>query len=684
MSNGTKLRGTLLVGIFLLVVAALGISRFDSYFRQPMLEEGDAAVNALQIDNAKHLTEIYGNYSRFEFHHPGPAFFYVYAGAEWLLHDVLHVAPSPQNAHLFACLVLQALFFALALTVFYSHFPHRAWLTLAVAAGGLYFAYLDDAFISIWPPNQLLMPFLCFLIAAISVGTGRLQHLPIAGIAGGFLFHGHVAQPLFVGGLGALALGLGYRQARRDTGLTWRGLGRLHRAPIAITAGIGVIFVFPLMIDVVTRGTSSNVATILGRFAYNTDEANSAYKAFLYFISFATDSRDQEHLFTHVGPELYAFLRANAWRIAAWMVAFIAPTGIAYLRRNRLPGGERRFLLTAGGFLAATVALCVLWGKAQAGAMYNFNGIFYYGIYYFALLLVFAAVAPFLDRLSPAPVGVVLAVGAVGFLGWKERTTGLSDIGPSFEHGLNAALAADPDPRPKLLVFEHADWPHVSTLALMLQRRGIDYYTMPWWTFMFEQRHSLSRLGDHPEQKADVWWITRPAPGGNDLDPELSIFTKPAAIQPGGGEINLAGHAGGFRYVVYGISAGNLDCATTELPRVLFRFETPPTHRDVRLTVDAQPVDLSSRRVATEIYLDGVLVGRMQFEKHTDIAVTIPAALWNSQPVADLELRMPGALPQRRLRRPDHTWWAGLQIYKLKFGPADAAPRVAVNQAAKP
>lgn len=671
MAN-TQVRGSLVVGIFLLVVVALGISRFDSYFRQPMLEEGDAAVNALQINNAKHFSEIYGNYSRFEFHHPGPAFFYVYAGAEWLLCDVLHVAPSPQNAHLFACLLLQALFFALAMGVFYSHFPHRAWIALAIGAAGLHFAYVDDAFISIWPPNQLLMPFLCFLIACISVATGRLQHLPIAGLAGGFLVHGHVAQPLFVGGLGILTLAFGYRRAHGDTGLSWRGLWFAYRVPIVATVGMAIVFLLPLAIDLVSYGATSNVATILGRFADNTDKSNSAYKSLLYFISFATDSRDQENLFNHMGPELYAFLRAHVWRIAVWMAVFIVPTAIVYLRRNRLEATERRFLITAGGLLGATVLLCVLWGKAQAGAMYNFNGVFYYSIYFFALVLALAVIAPPLDRASPAPVGIAIAIGAIGFLAWQERTTGLSDIGPSFEHGLDAALAADRDPRPKLLVFEHSDWPHVSTLALMLQRRGIDYYVMPWWTFMFERRHSLLRLHDHPEQKTDVWWITRPGAGGNDLDSELSIFTQPAPLSPDRGEINLAGHAGGFRYALYGLSAGNLDNATTELPHVMFRFQTPRTNHDVQLTIDAQPVDLSTMHVGTEIAFNGTAIGKVTFEKRARLTVAIPAALWNREGVADLELRIPNAKPQRRIRRPDHIWWAGLQIFRLTFGPADA------------
>ena len=670
MPTGPKLNRALLLAITLLVVLALGITRFDSYFRQPQHEAGDAAVNALQIDRAKHLHEIYGNYSRFEFNHPGPAFFYVYAGAEWLLHDKLHVVPTPANAHLFACLVLQALFFALALVVFYAHVRHRAFLPLALVAAGLYFAPLQDAFVSIWPPNQLLAPFLCFLVACVSLATGRIDHLPIAAVAGGFLFHGHVAQPMFVGGLGLLAVIVGWRQAGRDAGKDWRGVTRDHRGAVWATIALSIVFLLPLVIDVATLGSRSNVATILGRFWENREQSNSAFKSFLYFVTFATDTRDQETLFAHAGPELWRFLGHHVWRIAAWVAVFIVPTGITAWRRKRMPGNEARFLLTAGGFLAATVLLCILWGKAQAGAMYNFNGVFYYGIYYFALLLALALIAPLLNRFTPWPIGALFAAAAIGYFAWQERISGTAPDGFDVRNGTDAVLAKDTTGKPKLLVFEHRDWPQVMSLALELQRHHVDYYAAPWWAFMLERGHKLTRLGDKPEDQATIWWITHPGPGGTPLNSDLSVFTAPAPIKPDGDQISLAGGANGFRYVVEGLSAGNIDCATTELPRVLFRFATPRAADDVKVTFDAQALDLAPKEVQVDVRFNGGLVGHLVFTGRSKQTVVIPADQWNHQPTGDLELRLLNAVPKRQSRRPDYVWWAGLQLYTITFSPA--------------
>jgi hypothetical protein len=98
-------------------VVTLLFARWGYYFESPVHEHGDLALNAIQIDRAKDFAELHGNYSRFRFHHPGPAFFYVYAAAETLLCDWLRLPLTPFNAHSLAGLALQAFFFSLGLTL---------------------------------------------------------------------------------------------------------------------------------------------------------------------------------------------------------------------------------------------------------------------------------------------------------------------------------------------------------------------------------------------------------------------------------------------------------------------------------------------------------------------------------------------------------------------------------------
>ncbi len=51
-------------------------------FRTPIYEHTYYALNSLQVHEAKALRALLGNYSRWRFHHPGPAMFYVLAAGE--------------------------------------------------------------------------------------------------------------------------------------------------------------------------------------------------------------------------------------------------------------------------------------------------------------------------------------------------------------------------------------------------------------------------------------------------------------------------------------------------------------------------------------------------------------------------------------------------------------------------
>ncbi|MSU65747.1 MAG: hypothetical protein EXS38_06535 [Opitutus sp.] len=673
--SGSRGRGALVAAIFFGLVLTLGAARFGLYFRSPMLESGDFAVNALQVDNAKHFSEIYGNYSRFEFNHPGPAFYYVYAAAEYLLHDWLHLVPSPATAHLLGSLALQCLFFALAIGVIHTHLPWRALAPLALLAGAIYFGRLEVPFISIWPPHVLLMPFLCFLAAGVSVGSGRFQDWPLVVVAGGFLFHGHVAQSLFVGSLGGFALALSLGRLRPLAGERWRDRVRRHRGRLVFCIAVVFVFLAPLAIDVLTRGTRSNVATILGRFIGNTGEPISAFKSLLYFLSFGTSEQKQELLLAVLGPETRRFLADNAGQIAAWIAVLAGPPLLAIRLRGSLSAAERRFFLTAGGFLAVAFLACLLWGKAQAGGMFQFNGHFYYAIYYFGLLLALALAARGLERFRRAPWVVV--VGLAAFLAARSFSAGPqseNDAGLPLKRAVDAAIAADPDPRPKLLVFEHVRWHNVAAVALELQRRGVGFYVAPWWSFMFQSRHDLTRLGPAPEDRASIWWISAHSADGLAITPELAIHWQPGAIGPGD-VISLRSGANGFRFMVSGLAVGYGEFSATNLPRAVFRFAPQTTAHAVSVVFDAE----SDRRPlpqGADVFFNGEPVGRVAVGERESAAVRIPVALWNRQPVATLELRFPEAVPTRTYQRPDDEWWKAWNLWSIRFAsdPASATP----------
>lgn len=669
---------SLVAAIFLGLVFTLGAAGRNLYFQTPMLENGDVAVNALQIEHAREFAELYGNYSRFEFNHPGPAFFYAYAAGEQLLYRWLHVAPSPANAHLFTSMCLQSAFFCLGLALIAAHVPWRGWLPVALLAAAIYFGALHDAFMSIWPPHVLLMPFFCFLTACSSVATGRIGHLPAATLAGGFLFHGHVAQPLFVGLLGSACLLWGAWNARRDQAVPiWSRVLRAHARPLAISASLGFVFLVPLFIDIFAFGTRGNVATILGRFYANTGDSKGLMLSLLYFASFATPSRSQDEIFTSLGPQVAEFFRTNSGYVIFWITILLATPFLAFVLKARPAPAERRFLLSAHTFIGIAFIGCLLWGKAQAGPMTHFNSYFYYGIYYFGLLLPLLWIDRAFDRrLYPALSGAVFVIAAViATHSFQLPELSEADAGLVIKQAVDEAIGSDRSGKAKLLVFEHADWPQVASVALELERHHLDFYAAPWWGFMFGSRHELPIPAEAaPEDRTKVWWITKPGPGGMPLTSELSLFTEPASISPDGDEIRFRGGDNGFRYLVTGLSAGNMDNAWTELPKMALLFAPKATRHDVVVTFDAQSArggDSGAEAQRGEVYFNGLRIGDVVAKERGALSVVVPQDLWNRQPEAKLEIRFPQAVPKRHYRRPRHMWWTAWGLWAVRFGPSD-------------
>ena len=62
--------------------AAILLNNSQLVFHSRQYESDDYAADSLQVIKAKHFRETLGQYSRYGFHHPGPAFFYVLAWGE--------------------------------------------------------------------------------------------------------------------------------------------------------------------------------------------------------------------------------------------------------------------------------------------------------------------------------------------------------------------------------------------------------------------------------------------------------------------------------------------------------------------------------------------------------------------------------------------------------------------------
>jgi hypothetical protein len=524
---------------FAVIVIGMLVMGRQWYFGTPVYEIGDNAANSLQIYRATQLLEHLGNYSRFGFHHPGPAFFYVYAVGEVVFYNLLHLTPAPENAHLLAGALLQSAFVAAAIAVVSQYAAPRRGLfvTAALAVALVHFQLAGNPEFSIWPPDQLVVPFACFVVVATAVACGRLGLLPLLVLCGGFLVHGHVAQPLYVVPLAAVAVGLGARHDLRDRATTLRGLVRANLKPALIAAAILAVFVAPLLGDAVQA--NSNFHQILTSLTQPraAADAHPPVQIFEYVAAFFGYPVDVYRFDSHV--QLASFLRGHWAGFAVSLAALVVLPGAllaTYRRRDgsTTAGGASRFYVTSAGIVALAVVLTFVWVAIQKGGLYQFNTYFEYGLMFAAALPILVA----LYRLWPvrrlriaSGLAGILAIGLVVATS-VPMPTGDTLEGLELHDSVTSVLAARTGDAPVLLEFAtDYDWNRGAGVALALLRNHVAWYVEPKWGLQFGADHVYN-----PGSSAvapEVWTLTAPDAthaGQIVLDPLVSIYPAPPSL----------------------------------------------------------------------------------------------------------------------------------------------------------
>jgi hypothetical protein len=653
--------GTLLLLIYL---------NHTAIFVTPWHENGDFALNALQIDRAKNFTETQGNYSRFHFHHPGPAFFYTYAAGEWIAHDLLQVVPAPANAHILVGLALQAGFFAAALGILAGWVRSRWFLPLAAALAGVHFAQAQHAFNSIWPPHVLLMPFLCFLAAAASVAAGRVSHLWVMVLAGSFLVHGHVAQPLFVGAIFLAVYTRLWRGGPAGGGAPWKWARRDHLR----AAGVLAVFLVPFVADL-AAGADSNLLAIV-RFFLVSNEHSTWLKSFAYLAAFFGYWHDIERLLPQDQPVSFAHVAARAPVYLLWLgVLLLAVLGWWRTRRSG-DAARQQFLAAFALVLGVTLLAAVYWGRAQAGPLFEFNSFFFHAVTFSIGLFALAGLTPALPETRPALVvaGIVLPCALVGGAIALARGTRApeSTAGAGFDWfpAVQAALAADPRrDAPKFLVFDHDDWGDVARTALALKRLGASYRTDRSWAYMYGHYRTVPNRQLDSLARFSVWRFSRAArPGPQvELPGGLRVYFEPAPLDPRDTLIVCTREGTLSQYLLFGITTPEVEFTWTKLPRAGLQFRSPPVERDVLVTFDATPfVNSSIAAQPMRLFVNDRLVTEIVLRERAKVTARVPASVWNASQVVTLVSEFPNArspLEMGRYTDPRQLGWGLYSIH---------------------
>lgn len=658
---GRLVRRILAIG--LLAVVAMAVTHRALLFTEPSHEFGDYAVDALKIERARHFQQLHGNYSRFGFHHPGPAFYYVYALGEQVFYRWIPVVPAPRNAHVLASLLLQSFFFGAAVAMA-ADWIRRPWFVpLALAATAAHLSLAENAFVDTWPPRVLLMPFLCFTVGAASVAAGRIRDLPLTVLAACFLVHGHVAQPLFVGPMFLVAYGLAWRREGR-------GLLREHRLAHLASAGCIALFLVPFAIDL-GAGADSNFARILEFESFH-PPGKPLWKALVYFCAFFGYVKKTELFLSTWGGGRGAELGEHLAGYFAWAAILLAVT--LYLRRvwRRPETAEGPFvlmlaLLTAGAFL-----LSLAWGVMQTGRMYEFNGYFYYAILDGVLLLLCGAICG-LPRPARVAAGALVGFAAAAIL-WSGRGEVLPGDAAINRIPLLVREAVRADPQPdatKYLLFNRDNWGHAVSIGLALERERHAFRADADWGPKFKPDGGYEpRPPDFDLRGVSIWRLLRDGPPtGVPVAEGLSVHFGPLPLDPTRAVIDAREGGSLERYTLFGIESPLGAGAWTIRPWAGLIFGAPPVSDDVAVTFWAEPRVIPGRSLGQpfEVSVNGRRVGEGGLDARGAVTVRVPAEAWNARRPVLLALHFPAAVSPRELGQSLDERTFGWRIERIVF-----------------
>ncbi|WP_460491898.1 hypothetical protein [Dactylosporangium cerinum] len=368
-----------------LTLATLLVLRNWALFSVVINEGGDSGANSILVLRAKDFDQLVGNYSRLGFNHPGPAFLYVQAFGEWLLHDLLHVVPSPWNGQTVALLVLNAALLAGALAVLGSWL--RSWTAIGLAGAVLvgYAATAPDPVIAgTWMPLLYFPPFLLLLTAAASVAAGRADHLWVLGLAGGLLVHGHAEFLFFVPLIAGAAVAALIRRRRSEPASITR------RAWLPL-AGVLAVFTFPILVSLVVHWPGE-FGKYLSYGSSSQAGGHTPWSSALYVVRFWPG----EH------PLTQSIVAVGSWTAAVVLT-------------SRLPDGPaRRYLRAALGIAGLATALFAVY--AQFGIDHlaeTYIGFFSYALPLLVITVVVLAAGESLRVRAPRPAAPrLVAAGA--------------------------------------------------------------------------------------------------------------------------------------------------------------------------------------------------------------------------------------------------------------------------------
>jgi hypothetical protein len=134
--------------------------------------------------------QLVGPYSRFEFNHPGPFYFYLLAPLYWITHY--------NTSSLTVTVIVMNALLLIGMLIIIGRCTNRwtyVWFAFLLSQ---YVHYLGSKLQAIWNPYVTILPFLFSIWCFAAVAAGRLGYLPLAILTSSFVIQTHLGYSLTI------------------------------------------------------------------------------------------------------------------------------------------------------------------------------------------------------------------------------------------------------------------------------------------------------------------------------------------------------------------------------------------------------------------------------------------------------------------------------------------------------
>lgn len=655
-----------------ILLAVYGIAEVHTYIFGPAyLETGDYAANALQIIDAGHFHDIYGNYSRWGFNHPGPFFFYAYSFGETLFLHWFKLVQSPDQAHVLIGIIIQSACLAWAAAEF-ARLTRFINIVVFVAVAAFVLPHTQVALSSIWPPHVLFGPYFALIVSCVSLGLGNARALIAAVLMTCILCHGHVAQPLMTIPILGVALICYVRHTQSASGRLVQTFFAI-RVQLIVSAIIVAIFLIPIIIDLL-RCPDCNAYRILNYLHADGEARPNWRQAINYVASF--------FIFDHT-PEVISNIPHIPLITRRVVIALLCTGALILLpgvMRKRIEPRQFLALRMMTLFIAVAMLLSLIWAKRITGELFEFNAFFIYAILLATYLTICATLlAPVRGKRS-SQVGFVLVIATVAIL-----VKGPELNAPSGQSALKDPQSPLNGTKFLALLTKQDDeiWPRtgIDVLALWLSRQNIPFMVPNNLVFLFGWNHALN-VKDLVASKLplQIWYASNASwvPAGQTFDP--SRFCRITSLTPSA-DVDLSLSTldelrRSCKLTAFGLPFTGPDpWIWTSGKLVVLQFGSKHAIEPVNLDLDVVPFlgDGKLQKQHLELYVNGSEVTAMDIATERKLAVAVSPTIWNSSKITTIIAVLPDAASPAELGiSPDsRRLGLGLRSLNIDYGNHD-------------